>query len=83
MLASEESYSRCRNTSFPVDLVFVQSGHSSSTKIHFVCRHIVRFISDYLPKGMGIGAVSKQAEWTQCSAINEGRYILHVKFNHM
>lgn len=39
---------------------FIQSGLSCSTKVHIVCRHLVPFI-DYLPKGMGLGAVSEQA----------------------
>ena len=40
---------------------FIQSGHSCSTKIHVVCRHLLPFIRNYLPKGMGLGAVSEQA----------------------
>ena len=40
---------------------FIQSGHSCSTKIHVVCRNLLQFIRNYLPKGMGLGAVSEQA----------------------
>ena len=40
---------------------FIQSGNSCSTKVHVVCRHIIPFINEYLPKGMGLGAVSEQA----------------------
>ena len=40
---------------------FIQSGNSCSTKVHVVCRHLIPFINEYLPKGMGLGAVSEQA----------------------
>ena len=40
---------------------FIQTGLPCSTKVHILCRHLVPFIRDYLPKGMGLGAVSEQA----------------------
>ena len=30
-------------------------------KVRILCRHLVPSIRDYLPKGMGLGAVSEQA----------------------
>ena len=40
--------------------VFIQSGNLCSTKVHVVCRHLIPFINEYLPKGMGLGAISEQ-----------------------
>ena len=40
---------------------FIQSGKSCPTKVHVVCRHLIPFINKYIPKGMGLGAVSEQA----------------------
>ena len=34
---------------------FIQSGNSCSTKVHVVCRHLIPFINEYLPKGDWIG----------------------------
>ncbi|KAI6648758.1 hypothetical protein LOD99_7145 [Oopsacas minuta] len=40
---------------------FKQSGISCSTKVHVLCRHLIPFITNYLPDGMGLGSVSEQA----------------------
>ena len=60
---------------------YIQSGNSCSTKVHVVCRHLTTFIRDYLPKGVGLGAVSEQATesahsrfknvWEKCYKCNE------------
>ncbi|KAI6646373.1 hypothetical protein LOD99_9244 [Oopsacas minuta] len=40
---------------------FKQSGLSCSTKVHVPCRHLIPFITNYLPDEMGLGSVSEQA----------------------
>ena len=37
------------------------TGLSCTVKVHCLCRHVRTFIEEFLPTGMGIGAVSKQA----------------------
>ena len=47
----------CDGVENPEKDAFIQSGNSCSTKINVVCRHLIPFINEYLPKGMGLGAV--------------------------
>ena len=46
---------------FQFEDAIIQSGNSCSTKVHVICMHLIPFINEYLPKGMGLGAVSEQA----------------------
>ena len=46
---------------FQFEEAFLRTGLNCSTKVHIVCRHVIPFISEYLPDGIGLGAVSEQA----------------------
>ena len=45
----------------PFEVAFSLTGLSCFTKVHVLCRHLVPFIREYLPKGEGLGTVSEQA----------------------
>ena len=45
---------------FEFEEAFIQSELLCSTKAHVVCRHLIPFIMNYLPVGMGFGVVSEQ-----------------------
>ena len=46
---------------FQFEEAFKFTGLNCSTKVHIVCRHVIPFITKFLPVGMGLGAVSEQA----------------------
>ncbi|KAI6659881.1 hypothetical protein LOD99_14221 [Oopsacas minuta] len=46
---------------FQFEEAFKLTGLNCSTKVHIVCRHVIPFITKFLPVGMGLGAVSEQA----------------------
>ena len=41
---------------------YILTGLSCSPKVHALCRHLVPFIREYLPKGKGLGTVSEQQQ---------------------
>ena len=45
---------------FQFEEALIQSGLPCSTKVHVVCQHLIPFIMNYLPVGMGLEVVSEQ-----------------------
>ena len=50
-----------KNSIYEFEQAFLQTGFPCSTKVHVVCRHLIPFIINYLPIGIGLGTVLEQA----------------------